>query len=141
MLWVYDDGGRQDAGYRGTASDCTVRAIAIATETPYKEVYDALNGLARTHERPRKGGKRSSSRTGVTNKTSARYLQSLRWRWTPTMGIGTGCKVHLKDGELPPGRLVVSVSRHLVAVVDGVIHDVYDCSRNGTRCVYGYWSR
>lgn len=41
--------------------------------------------------------------------------------------------------ELPPGRLVVSVSKHLTAVVDGVIHDRYDPSRDGTRCVYGYW--
>jgi hypothetical protein len=31
------------------------------------------------------------------------------------------------------------VSRHAVAVIDGVIHDTYDCSRGGKRCVYGYW--
>jgi hypothetical protein len=30
-------------------------------------------------------------------------------------------------------------SRHLVAVIDGVIHDTHDCSRDGTRCVYGYF--
>jgi hypothetical protein len=24
-------------------------------------------------------------------------------------------------------------------VIDGVIHDTHDCSRNGTRCVYGYY--
>jgi len=41
----------------------------------------------------------------------------------PTMAIGSGCKVHLADGELPPGRLVVSVSKHYTAVTDGVIHD------------------
>jgi hypothetical protein len=55
------------------------------------------------------------------------------------MGIGTGCTVHLRDGELPSGRLVVSVSRHEVAVIDGVMHDTHDPSRDGTRCVYGYW--
>lgn len=63
------------------------------------------------------------------------------WVWTPTMFIGSGCKVHLRGDELPAGRLIVSVSKHLVAVIDGVIHDTYDCSRNGTRCVYGYYRK
>ena len=39
------------------------------------------------------------------------------------------------------GRLIVAVSRHYCAVIDGVIHDLYDPSRNGTRCVYGYWKQ
>ena len=69
------------------------------------------------------------------------YMAGLGFSWTPTMGIGTGCKVHLRDGELPQGRLVVSVSKHYVAVIDGVIFDTHDCSRNGTRCVYGYWQK
>jgi hypothetical protein len=55
------------------------------------------------------------------------------------MGIGTGCSVHLRANELPPGRLIVSVSKHLVGVIDGVIHDTHDCSRAGDRCVYGYF--
>jgi hypothetical protein len=55
------------------------------------------------------------------------------------MQIGSGCKVHLRADELPAGRLVVKLSRHLVAVIDGVIHDTYDCSRGGTRCVYGFY--
>jgi hypothetical protein len=55
------------------------------------------------------------------------------------MSIGSGCQVHLRADELPSGRLIVSVSRHVVAVIDGIIHDNHDCSRGGTRCVYGYW--
>jgi hypothetical protein len=41
---------------------------------------------------------------------------------------------------LPNGRLIARCSRHLVAVIDGVIHDTHDSSRDGTRCVYGYWT-
>jgi hypothetical protein len=55
------------------------------------------------------------------------------------MQIGQGCKVHLRADELPPGRLVCNVRHHLVAVIDGVIHDTHDYLRGGTRCVYGYW--
>ena len=44
------------------------------------------------------------------------------------------------EEELPSGTLIVSCSRHITVVINGVLHDTYDCSRNGTRCVYGYWS-
>ena len=55
------------------------------------------------------------------------------------MGIGTGCKVHLRKDELPMGRIIVALSKHYAAVIDGVVHDTHDPSRSGTRCVYGYW--
>jgi hypothetical protein len=61
------------------------------------------------------------------------------WKWTATMGIGTGCTVHLRADELPSGRIIATVSGHLVAVVDGVVHDTHDPTRDGTRCVYGYY--
>jgi len=57
------------------------------------------------------------------------------------MGIGTGCKVHLKASELPSGAIIVSVSKHLTTVIDGVIHDTFDPSRGETRCVYGYFEK
>ena len=36
----YNDGGRAEAGYKGDTGDCVTRAIAIAAELPYKEVYN-----------------------------------------------------------------------------------------------------
>lgn len=138
LAWVFDDGGRSAAGFKGTTGDCVTRSIAIATGLPYLEVYNALNEGAQ-RERPRPGRRRSSARTGVARSTSRRYLEALGWVWTPTMTIGSGCRVHLRADELPKGRLVVSVSKHFVAVIDGVIRDAFDPSRDGTRCVYGYW--
>lgn len=136
MQWLYNDGGRAAAGFKGEARDCVARSIAIASGKPYQEVYDALNTLAQ-QERPRRC--RSSARSGVNRATYERYLEQLGAKWVPTMSIGSGCKVHLTDGELPMGRLVVRTSRHLVAVVDGVVHDTFDPSREGKRCVYGYY--
>ena len=81
----------------------------------------------------------SSSRTGVVRKVYNEYLKSLGYQWTPTMLIGQGCKVHLRSDELPSGRLIIKVSKHITSMIDGVLHDTYDCSRNGTRCVYGYY--
>lgn len=138
--WEYNDGGRAAAGYKGDTRDCVTRAIAIAAELPYREVYDLVNRFA-ARERTRNGGRRSSARTGVFTPTSRRVIASLGWVWTPTMGIGTGTTVHLVASELPAGRLIVKISKHLVAVVDGVIQDTHDPARDGTRCVYGYWRK
>ena len=125
----YDDGGRAEVGYRGKTDDCVVRAIAIAADLPYKKVYDDLYGLAG-----------SSPREGVKTKVYRSYLErTLGWVWVPTMFVGQGCKVHLRQEELPGGRLVLRLSRHLTAMIDGVVHDIYDPCREGTRCVYGYY--
>ncbi len=138
--YVYDDGGRKEAGYKGSTGDCVCRAIAIATGLPYQKVYDDLNTWALSERSSkRRRGKKSNARTGVYRATYERYLRALGWVWTPTMRIGQGCKVHLKASELPKGRLIVMVTRHLTAVIDGVIRDTQDPSRGGTRCVYGYW--
>lgn len=141
-----NDGGRAEAGFKGSAGDCVTRAIAIATGKPYREVYDALHAQARAYgaahrDRAAKSIQRSgpSPRNGMSPKVFRPYVEALGWAWVPTMRIGSGCTVHLKADELPSGRLIVQVSRHVVAVLDGVIHDTHDCSREGTRCVYGYF--
>lgn len=135
--FIFNDGGRAAAGFKGTAGDCVTRAVAIASGKPYREVYNALGEGCRTERQSTK----RSARDGVhvSRVWFKRYMESLGWKWTPTMSIGSGCKVHLRAEELPSGRLVVRVSKHSVAVIDGVIHDTHDCSRDGTRCVYGYW--
>lgn len=148
--WVEDDGGRAAAGFTGTAGDCVTRAIAIATRLPYRQVYDALHAQALDDPRNRARLQRryghtarrhASPRTGVPRQVYDPYLKHLGWIWTPTMKFGQGCTVHLRADQLPQGRLIVRVSKHLCAVIDGVIHDTHDPSRGGTRCVYGYWSQ
>ena len=170
MEVIYDDGGRRAAGFKGHTGDCVARAIAIAAQRPYEEVYRTLAAGMGT-QRPGKRGKRiASARNGVntTRKWFRDYMHGLGFKWTACMKIGTGCKVHLADGELPNGRLVVALSRHYTAVIDGVLHDIYNPQRNkrwtlepdrgqalkpnqgrnengvfteiGGRCVYGYWT-
>ena len=140
MRFQYNDGGREAAGYRGKTRDCVVRAIAIATSSPYQEIYDLVAGKSTT-ERTVRGRSKSSARNGVHKKTFKTLLADLGWQWVPVMSIGSGCSMHMTDGELPSGRVIVSLSKHLAAVIDGVLHDTDDCSRGGTRCVYGYWTK
>lgn len=140
----FNDGGREAAGYKGKTGDCVCRSIAIVTGLPYQQVYEVLaNGNATQRKGKREGSKagvRTAAR-GINTKRKwfADYMVSLGFVWTPTMLIGQGCKVRLKAEELPTGKLIVNVSNHFTAVIDGVINDTYDCSRGGTRCVYGYY--
>jgi hypothetical protein len=140
MRFLFNDGGRAAAGHIGRAGDCVTRAIAIVTGKPYGEVYLALNKLGASERIGKRKKKKSKSDSGVFRRTYQRYLESLGWRWTPTMSIGSGCTMHLRSSELPQGVLIARVSRHLTAVIDGVIHDTHDCSRGGTRCVYGFFA-
>ena len=147
MEYVFDDGGRTCAGYRGATGDCVTRAITIAMELPYQEVYAAMaegNAAQRITKRSckRTAGKRTASHGIDTRRQWFKdWMAERGWKWVPTMQVGSGCKVHLRADELPAGRLIVAVSKHYCAVIDGVIHDIYDQSRGGTRCVYGYWTR
>jgi hypothetical protein len=141
VRFIRTDGGRSAAGYVGEAGDCVARAVAVASGRSYQEVYDALSVGCRGQRLTRGRQRSASARNGVdtSRKWFKDYMRSLGFRWVPTMQVGQGCKVHLRAEELPSGRLVVAVSKHYVAVLNGIIHDTFDPSRNGTRCVYGYW--
>ena len=154
MKLIISDGGRSKY-FKGTASDCITRAICNATGKDYKEVYDAINELAKSERTGKRKKGVSSAREGVYKDTTKKYLDSIGWVWHPTMKIGSGCTVHLCEQELPKGILIVSISKHLTCVKDGVLYDTYNCSIDkytdwntgeymevpDKRCVYGYWTK
>lgn len=153
--FVKDDGGRSAAGFKGSAGDCVARSIAIASGRPYAEVYAALaagTGSQRASKRTPKRSASARSGVNVRRKWFRDYMASIGFTWVPTMRIGQGCTVHLDAAELPAGRLVVSLSGHYTAMIDGVIRDTHDPRRqimtqypdgaiewHNKRCVYGYW--
>ena len=169
--FTYNDGGRAAAGYKGNAGDCVTRAVTIASGLPYQKVYAALSAGSKTQRKTKHGGPHSSARDGVDVKRKwfKDYMASIGFRWVPTMAIGSGTTVHLNADELPSGRLVVAVSRHYTAMIDGIIHDMHDPRRGkhwtfepdtgqelkpnqgrnvngvwteiGGRAVYGYWMK
>lgn len=146
MKYIHNDGGRAASGRRGTCGDCVTRALAIAMERPYDEIYNHMCHVnARTPKTRcrRKHDKSHSASSGIytTSQVFKNWMRAQGWEFIATMGIGTGCKVHLGSNELPMGRIIARVSRHYTAVVDGVTNDIYDPNRAGTRCVYGYWRK
>ncbi len=150
--FIFDDGGRAAAGFAGRARDCVARSIAIASKRPYAEVYAAI-AKGNGSQRASLGRKRSrSARNGVNTgrKWFKDYMQSLGFHWIPAMHVGSGRRTRLLQGELPSGRIIVALTRHYAAVIDGVIHDTANPSRTTVRCengdarlthrsVYGFW--
>ena len=129
MEFVFNDGGRSKYFKANKVGDCVTRAIAIATGKDYKEVYELVGKIVGY-----------SPRNGIGHKDTKKVMERFGGRWHACMGIGSGCRVHLRGGEVPMrGTIVCSCSGHLVAVVEGIINDTYDPSRMGNRCVYGYW--
>jgi len=146
LEFIFHDGGREAAGFKGGAGDCVVRAIAIATDLPYMQVYEDLKNAnaAYADSRNDKLARRlnatgSSPRNGNHRNVFHNYILGHGFEWVPTMKVGAGCQVHLRASELPGGTLIVKVSKHLTTVKNSVILDTHNPSRGGSRCVYGYY--
>jgi len=143
IRFIKNDGGRAASGYRGETGDCVARAIAIITEQPYHKVYANLalvnQTMLKTDRRKTAGIYSAANGIYIRSTIFKRHMQKLGFVWVPTMNIGTGCQIRLRAEELPKGRLIVRLSGHVSAVINGVIYDNHDPSRDGTRCVYGYW--
>jgi hypothetical protein len=80
MNWVYDDGGRKAAGFRGRAGDCVTRSIAIATRLPYRHVCALLDEQAQ-RERPR-------PEAGALRRGTASSVKRVNGCWSRWAGAG-----------------------------------------------------
>lgn len=141
LSWVFDDGGRSAAGFKGRAGDCVVRAVSIAfvardggdPGVTYKAVYKHFQGLAR--------GQKWSPRRGVPTKIFRRALLDLGFRWTPIVKIGSSKRLSFEEVQQQGDIVIVRIAKHLSAIVRGCNRDTFD-PRQGrpNRCVYGFFS-
>ena len=119
----YSDGGRKEAGYKGSAGDCAVRSIAIAMNRDYQDVYNDLFDFAN-----------KTPRNGVLVSVIDKYLLDyLGFRYMNADGK------RLITEDLPMGIIICSLKKHVVCAKDRIIYDTYDCSKNGQRELYGYY--
>ena len=129
MNYKHNDGGREAAGYKGTAGDCGARAMAIALQLDYKSVYKELSQANADN------GRSKSARSGIMKDTYTEVLKRHGWIWmkAPTF---EGRKARCSD--MPKGRVIAKQAKHFVAVIDGVANDSWNCTG---RMVYGYWAK
>ena len=106
--FYYNDGGRVESGRRGIAGDCAVRAMAIALELDYDACYKEIYDA---------------------------ILKRHGWVWHSAPKF-KGVKARAED--MPDGVVIARQARHFVAVIDGAVHDIWNCSH---KMVYGYWAK
>jgi hypothetical protein len=129
--YVPCDGGRRSAGAKTEkTSDCVIRAIAIALELPYAQVWDDLHAIGR-----------KSFEYANNRRVYRSYLESKGWKWTTVLKRGVP-RLPLNKSKLPKGRIIAHVRAgfqgHLAAVVNGVVYDTW----NSSGCIlHGYYSR
>ena len=109
--------------------DCVVRALAIAEDKKWIDVYDTLCKVGRKlYEIPN------------SRKVYENYLILGGWTKQRMPKHPTGKRYTLRElaDEKKESTIVVSVARHLATVKNGNLLDTWDCSR---KCVGNYFTK
>lgn len=109
--------------------DCVIRAFAKALGMDWLQVFDELVWVARGYQ------------CMPNNKTC--FEEYLKGKGFTYQGISNkkGTKrptVESFAREHKDGTYVLIVANHVVAVVDGIYYDTFDC---GHKCLYGFWKK
>ena len=127
---VRNDAGRKQSRPKQT-SDCTVRALSITTNTSYDVAYDFLKGR----------GRKSSKGFFFPNRCVDDYALGHRFIWKPFPLVKSKKRMSPERfiEEFSEGVYICKTVRHVYAVVDGVINDMFVVDWYEGRCVYGCW--
>lgn len=145
IRWVYDDGGRAAAGFRGSEYDSLVRAIAILNRCSYRGIYDFVK------EEMKKGGHAETVRLHknwlplVLDHPYLRdFITSNRYHLDNDLcraqtSVLTVYGIHKKvHSEMPApltfteayrrfGDCIVLSDGYMSAIVNGALRDKFDC--------------
>ena len=123
----FSDGGKKLSNRPLQKRDCAVRALAIATHTDYDVVYDTLAGAGRECNRGFHLQKWLPKQQGVFGYTVEKLsFQAIR-------GESRMCiRQFIQDHQV--GRYILRVSRHVIALIDGVVMDTFQSRPD--KCVY-----
>lgn len=108
-------------------SDCVIRALAVAFDKTWYQMFDELTDFAR-----------QKAMTPTDDICWKAYVEEQNVQHIQTIRRGK----HLwKDGDAfvkahKDGRYILQMAKHVSVSVDGVIYDIWDCS---DRFVYQAW--
>ena len=134
MKFKRNDGGRLKAGWKGkNAGDCVPRALAIGLKRDYGAVRKELDALTKEMT----GGFSTTTNNGCSVPVYHRFLTEQGWQ--PVLVK----KAYLKDVP-QKGVYIAVLSGHITTVVDGVVHDAWDCrksrrTQSGSPKMLGYY--
>lgn len=137
MRYKFNDGGRADAGYKGSAGDCVPRAIIIANNLPYRKVRADLDALVKVMT----GGLCQSTQNGTPTPVAYAYLKSLGWEAVAMVGSSIT--------EVPSrGTYIVYLKStgHFTCIIDGVLNDTWKShlsrrTKDNNARIFGYYKK
>ena len=100
--------------------DCVLRALSLLTNKTWREVQEELSDLANRY------GYMIDDVDFVEDYLDNRYKRECHYSKT----VGEFAK------EFPRGKYAVTMSGHITAIVNGVIHDTFDPSDRIMRCAW-----
>ena len=110
------------------SNDCAVRSAAVACAV----TYDTAHAAFKSHGREdRRGTKLPTVTAALRELTGDGDLRMTRMNYRCTLG-------RFYEGKRD-GFYVVWVAHHLIALVDGVVHDWGTSTSGARRIVKGYW--
>ena len=121
-----------DKDIKDKTGDCQIRALCKTLDLTWVEAFDLTIPICRelqtytffdcNLEQTKKAMQRIGFEyTGISNKKGSKR---------PT--VESFAKSH------PQGKYILSLARHVVAVVDGKYYDTWDC---GNKSLYGYYTK
>lgn len=125
MKYIEHDGGRSEYYKLSKSGDCAIRALAIGTDTDYKQVWQELCDMSKQsgffmNEKP--VWSRYLKERGFTEHKLPKPYKSVD-------------RLNLKDAIV---YVRAGYGTHLTAVVNGNLCDTWDCR---DRLAYSYWTR
>ena len=123
------DAGRAGSFRPRQKNDCTVRAVALATQIGYDEAYELLAAA----------GRKCSKGFAFKPWADQAAINGYRFEWQgvrkqrgrPRLGLALFCQLY------PTGTYIVLVKRHVLTVIDGVCHDCF--ISDAQQPVQGFW--
>lgn len=110
-------------------NDCAKRAITAATGRDYKEVSLELNRYKKITGHDHYSN-RDHLKQFITEELHGELLSFPAVAGEPRMNGNRFTEAY------PKGKYILSMAKHLVACIDGVIMDTWDCRE---KCVYQAW--
>lgn len=103
-------------------SDCTIRAISLASQKSWDEAYVELSEYSRLQ------GITFSEVEFINDYLADQYERYCPPRKTETIRDFIDLKLK--------GRWLVTMSGHITCIIDGVLYDTFDCSDRYIWCIY-----
>jgi len=121
MKYIYNDGGRSASNTHDAVADCVTRALSIATHCGYDIAREYLKPLM------------TPQGVNVFSLEFSQMAYAVGLIYVSTLPRS------FKVGQLPiEGVFIAHTSRHVTAVINGVVLDTFDTR---DELVQGYWIR